>query len=84
MIRLLFFVSITFFVFSFVHFLSKKKKPYKRAFVSILCGPLILVLVNILSNITNVLIPLSELSLMTSIAGGIPGVALLVITTVLL
>ena len=48
-----------------------------------LCGPAVLLIVNILCSFTGVLIPVSELSLMTSIVGGIPGVALLVIMSVL-
>ena len=84
MIRLLIFSIGSFIVFSIFHFVGKKKKPCKRALVSILCGQLVLILVNVLSNYTNVLVPLSELSFMTSIAGGIPGVTLLILTSVLL
>ncbi|MBQ2971348.1 MAG: pro-sigmaK processing inhibitor BofA family protein [Ruminococcus sp.] len=84
MIRLLVISFVTFLVFSFIHYLGKNKKPCKRAFLSLLWGPLVLIAVNVLSSVTNVLVPISELSLMTSIAGGIPGVALLVLSTVLL
>ena len=83
MIRLFVLALCAFFVFSVVHFLGKNKKPCKRAFISVLCGPAVLLIVNILCSFTGVLIPLSELSLMTSIVGGIPGVALLVIMSVL-
>ena len=83
MIRLLTVSVISFLVFSLIHFLGKNKKPCKRAFVSVLCGPLCLVVVNVLSSITGVLVPVTELSLMTTVAGGIPGVALMVIMSVL-
>ena len=83
MIRLFTVTIITFFVFSIIRFLGKNKKPCKRAFVSVLCGPLCLIVVNILSSITGVLVPVTELSLMTTVAGGIPGVALMVIMSVL-
>ena len=83
MIRLFTVTIITFLVFSIIHFWGKNKKPCKRAFVSVLCGPLCLIVVNILSSITGVLVPVTELSLMTTVAGGIPGVALMVIMSVL-
>ena len=83
MIRLFIVAVISFLVFSLIHFLGKNKKPFKRAFWSVVCGPLCLVVVNILSSITDVLIPVTELSLMTTVAGGIPGVALMVIMSVL-
>ncbi|MBQ8057828.1 MAG: pro-sigmaK processing inhibitor BofA family protein [Ruminococcus sp.] len=83
MIRLLIVSAVSFLFFSVIHFLGKNKKPCKRAFISVLCGPLCLVIVNVLSSVTGVLIPVTELSLATSVTGGIPGVALLVIMSVL-
>ena len=83
MIRLLIVIIVSFFVFSAIHFLGKNKKPCKRAFISVLCGPLCLIAVNVLSSVTGVLVPITELSLVTSVTGGIPGVALLVIMSVL-
>lgn len=83
MVRLLTVSIIAFFVFSVIHFLGKNKKPCKRALLSVLFGPLCLIVVNVLSSVTGVLIPVTELSLMTSVMGGIPGVALLVVMSVL-
>ena len=83
MIRFLIVSAVSFLFFSVIHFLGKNKKPCKRAFISVLCGPLCLVIVNVLSSVTGVLIPVTELSLATSVTGGIPGVALLVIMSVL-
>ncbi|MBE6824029.1 MAG: transcriptional regulator [Ruminococcaceae bacterium] len=84
MIRIFVAVLCSFLLFSIIHFLGKNKKPCKRAFLSLLCGPLTLVVVNLISSFTGVLVPFSELSLITSVAGGIPGVALLVISGALL
>jgi hypothetical protein len=44
-----------------------------------LVGILVLGIVNLLSPLTTVYIPVTELSLILSSAGGIPGVALMVI-----
>ena len=74
----LIFVGI-FLVFSFIHYAAKKKKPFKRAFLSMLAGVLVLGIVNLLSPLTTVYIPVTELSLILSCAGGVPGVALMVI-----
>lgn len=68
-----------FLVFSFIHYAAKKKKPFKRAFLSMLWGLLTLTAVNLLSTLTTVYIPVTALSLTVSAAGGIPGVALMVI-----
>lgn len=75
------FVS-TFLIFSFIHYASKKKKPFKRALLSMLLGIATLCTVNILSGLTGVYIPVTQLSLFTALAGGIPGTALLVLLSV--
>ena len=69
----------TFLIFSFIHYAAKKKKPFKRAFLSMLIGVAVLCAVNLLSGFTGVYIPVTKLTLLTSMAGGIPGVALLVL-----
>lgn len=68
-----------FFLFSFIHYAAKKKKPFKRAFLSMLLGALLLCAVNLTAGITGVYIPVTRLTLLTSVAGGVPGVALLVL-----
>lgn len=68
-----------FLALSFIHYAAKKKKPFKRALLSMLCGAAALGIINMLSGLTTVYIPVTELSLTVSAAGGIPGVALLVI-----
>ncbi|MBR2715956.1 MAG: pro-sigmaK processing inhibitor BofA family protein [Ruminococcus sp.] len=84
MLRLFLFFISAFFVLSFLHFLAKKKKPCKRALVSLLCGPIILITLNVLSLYTGVIVSVSELSLMVSSLLGIPGVALLIIMKILM
>lgn len=83
MLTVLLFCSGTILLFAFIHFLSKKKKPFKRAFISAMIGPLSLLLINVTSSLSGVYVPISELSLMTAAAGGIPGAALLVMMTLL-
>lgn len=83
MIRLFLVALGAFLVFSLIHYFGKNKKPCKRAFISVLCGPLVLTIVNLLCSFTGVVVPLSELSLITSVVGGIPGVALLVVMSLL-
>ena len=70
-----------FLLFSFIHYAAKIKKPFKRAFLSMLFGLLALCAVNIASSLTGVYIPVTRLTLLTSVAGGIPGVALLALLT---
>ena len=75
-----FIVSVgTFLVFSFIHFAAKKKKPFKRALLSMVLGLLTLGVVDLLSGLTSVYIPVTWLTMGTSLVGGVPGVALLVL-----
>ena len=69
----------TFLIFSFIHYAAKKKKPFKRAFLSMLIGVAVLCALDLLAGFTGVYIPVTKLTLLTSMAGGIPGVALLVL-----
>ena len=68
-----------FLVFSFIHYAAKKKKPFKRAFLSMLIGILVLCVVNLLSGLTGVYVPVTKLTLLASMAGGVLGVAVLVL-----
>ena len=65
------------FVFSVIHFLSRKKHPGKRALISMIIGALALTAVDLCSGFTGVYIPVSLLSILVSVIGGVPGVALL-------
>ena len=77
-------VSISvFLIFSFIHYAAKKKKPFTRAFLSMLTGILVLCAVNLLSGLTGVYLPVTKLTLLASMIGGVPGVALLVLLTAL-
>ena len=74
--------AVIFFIFSFIHYAAKKKKPFKRAFLSMVLGVLTLCAVDLLAGMTGVYIPVTRLTLLTSVAGGVPGVALLVLLSV--
>lgn len=67
----------TFVLFGILHALSKNKKPFVRAFGSMLCGLLTLIAVNISGIFTGVSLPISLLSVITAVIGGIPGVTLM-------
>ena len=67
----------TFIVFSIIHFCSKNKRPFNRALISMCIGAATLTGVNLLSGITGVYIPVSLLSVLVSVIGGVPGVTLL-------
>lgn len=71
-----------FLIISFIHYAAKKKKPFKRALLSMVLGVGTLIAVNLLAGMTGVYIPVTNLTLVTSMAGGIPGVALLVLLSV--
>ena len=75
-------VSVSaFLIFSFIHYASKKKKPFKRALISMLSGIVTLLTVNILSGLTGVYIPVTRLTLLSSLIGAVPGVALMALLT---
>ncbi|MEE0913850.1 MAG: pro-sigmaK processing inhibitor BofA family protein [Ruminococcus sp.] len=67
----------TLIVFAIIHYIGKNKHPMKRAFMSLCCGGLTLLAVNLSSGITGVYLPVSLLSILISIIGGIPGVTLM-------
>ena len=79
MLKVILVIVVTFILFSFIHYAAKKKKPFMRAFLSMLLGVGVLTAINLLSGLTGVYIPVTELSLLTSTVGGVPGVALLVL-----
>lgn len=72
------------FVFSVIHFLSRKKHPVKRALISMIIGALALTAVDLCSGFTGVYIPVSLFSILVSVIGGVPGVALLLILNIFL
>ena len=74
---LLLIIISTFIVFSIIHFCNKNKRPFKRALISMCIGAATLTGVNLLSGITGVYIPVSLLSVLVSVIGGVPGVTLL-------
>ncbi|MEE0957480.1 MAG: pro-sigmaK processing inhibitor BofA family protein [Ruminococcus sp.] len=77
-------LAATFAAFAFCHFLSKNKHPFKRALLSMGAGAGTLCAVNLLSGITGVAVPLSVLSVLTAVVGGVPGVTLLLFLNLLI
>ena len=69
----------TFLVFSFIHYAAKKKKPFRRAFLSMLIGIGTMCAVNLLTGLTGVFVPVTRLTVLVSAIGGVPGVALMVL-----
>lgn len=72
----IFFVSILLF-FTLIHLIGKNKRPFKRALLSFFVGAGTLLAVNLTSVFTGVYLPVSLLTVIVSVAGGIPGVTLL-------
>lgn len=67
----------TLIVFAIIHFAGKNKRPLRRASISMLTGLLTLLAVNISGYFTGVFLPISLLSILISVIGGIPGVTLM-------
>lgn len=67
----------TLIIFAVIHYAGKNKRPFKRAFISMLSGILTLLAVNLSAVFTGVSIPVSLLSVFVSVIGGIPGVTLM-------
>lgn len=74
----------TLLVFTMLHALSKNKRPFKRALLSMLAGAATLTAVNLLSPFSGVYIPVGTLSVLTSVIGGVPGVTLLLFLNLIL
>ena len=77
-------ILISLILFVFIYALSKNKKPFKRAFLSMLFGILSLVAINIAGQYMNINIPISSFSITVAACGGIPAVAAMVIINTLL
>lgn len=72
-------IFVTFIVFAIIHRIAKNKRPLKRALLSLFTGALTLLLVNLSSVFTGVYLPVSLLSILVSLIGGIPGVTLMLV-----
>ena len=68
-----------FLIFAIIHYISKSKHPFKRAILSMLFGAATLTAVNLTSSLTGVFIPVSLISIIVSVAGGVPGVTLMLL-----
>ena len=63
--------------FAIIHFISKNKRPFTRAFISMAVGLGTLFAVNLSTGLTGVSIPVSLLSILIAAIGGVPGVTLI-------
>lgn len=75
--EILIIVFAVFLIFATIHYIGKSKKPFKRALISMSCGIATLLAVNLSGGFTGVFLPVSLLSLLVSLIGGIPGVTLM-------
>lgn len=73
-----------FLLFAIMNGLSKNKKPFKRAFLSMLFGIVSLIAINIFGSNFNISLPISPLSFTVSACGGVAAVAAMVIINTLL
>lgn len=71
-------------VFAFIYAVSKNKKPFKRAFLSMISGILSLIIVNIVGVYCDVILPISPFSFTVSACGGMPAVAAMVLISTFL
>lgn len=74
---LLLILFLTFISFAIIHSFAKRKHPLKSSFLSMLTGVVTLTAVNLSSAFTGVYLPISLLSIIVSLVGGVPGVTLL-------
>ncbi len=64
-------------VFAAVHYIAKNKRPVKRALISMCVGIVLMLVINLTARWTGVFIPVSLLSLLTAVIGGVPGITLI-------
>lgn len=72
-------ILISLIVFSLIYAISKNKKPFKRAFLSMLLGLATLIIINLFGQYINVELVISPFSLTASACGGVPAVAAMVL-----
>lgn len=78
-------ISVSLLIYTVVYAVTKNKKPFKRAFLSMLFGVLALLAVNIAGIFFDIGLEISPFTLTISACGGVPAVAaMLLINTMLL
>lgn len=70
-------IFLVFILFAIIHYISKNKRPFKRSLISMLCGILTLLAVNLSGIFTSVTLPISLMSILVALIGGVPGVTLM-------
>ena len=64
-------------VYAAVHYIAKNKRPVKRALISMCVGIVLMLVINLTARWTGVFMPVSLLSLLTAVIGGVPGITLI-------
>lgn len=64
-------------IYSVMNFVGKAKHPFKKSITGILTGFAALAVVNLISPLTSVTVPISALTIITAAVGGLPGVTLI-------
>ena len=72
-------VAVSFVLYSIIFVFAKKKKPFRRAFFTMLSGAFVLVIIDFTGVYTGVYLPISAFSLCVSAVCGIPGIASMLI-----
>ncbi len=76
-------ISVCLVFYTIVYAATKNKKPFKRAFLSMLCGVVALILVDLAGIFLDIGLEISPFTLTVSACGGVPAVAaMLLINTV--
>lgn len=75
MFRYLMIIIGTYIIYGIIYKFTKKKKPFRRAFLIMLIGFLVLLAVDLVGIYTGVYLPVSMLSVTISMCLGVPGVA---------
>ncbi len=77
-------ILLSLIVFALIYAINKNKKPFKRAFLSMLLGVISLILINLCGQYINVSLEISPFSLTVSACGGVPAVAAMVLISTML
>ena len=65
------------FVYSIMNYVGKAKHPVKKSITGVLTGFAALAVVNLISPLTSVTVPISVVTIIVAAAGGLPGVTLI-------
>ncbi len=64
-------------IYSIINAISKSKHPIKKSITGVMTGFVALIVVNLLTPLTSVSVPISIMSVLVAAIGGLPGVTLI-------